>query len=127
MKLLLDTHAFLWFVNDDTRLSSSAAALLESENDVLVSLVSLWEIAIKYSLGKLALPAPYEEFVAQQILANEIDVLPIQIAHLTGVSQLPFHHNDPFDRLLIAQSIVEGVPIISVDSIFDRYSVRRLW
>jgi len=127
MKLLLDTHAFLWFVNDDTRLSSSAAALLESENDVLVSLVSLWEIAIKYSLGKLALPAPYEEFVAQQILANEIDVLPIQIAHLTGVSQLPFHHNDPFDRLLIAQSIVEGVPINSVDSIFDRYSVRRLW
>ncbi|MFZ4657018.1 MAG: type II toxin-antitoxin system VapC family toxin [Caldilineaceae bacterium] len=127
MKLLLDTHTFLWFVNDDTRLSSSAAALLESENDVLVSLVSLWEIAIKYSLGKLALPAPYEEFVAQQILANEIDVLPIQIAHLTAVSQLPFHHNDPFDRLLIAQSIVEGVPIISIDSIFDRYSVRRLW
>lgn len=127
MKLLLDTHAFLWFVNDDTRLSSGAAALLESENDALVSLVSLWEIAIKYSLGKLALPAPYEEFVAQQILVNEIDVLPIQIPHLTIVSRLPFHHNDPFDRLLIAQSMMEDIPLISTDSIFDKYPVKRLW
>jgi PIN domain nuclease of toxin-antitoxin system len=127
MKLLLDTHTFLWFVNDDARLSEAAAEWLESENDVIVSLVSLWEIAIKHSLGKLALPAPYEEFVATQILRNEIDILPIQISHFTVVAQLPFHHRDPFDRLLIAQSIGEDLPIISVDSIFDKYSVKRLW
>lgn len=127
MKFLLDTHTLLWFVNDDTRLSQTAAELLESEHDVLVSLVSLWEIAIKSSLGKLRLPAPYAEFVAQQILLNEIDILPIQIDHLTSVSQLPFHHRDPFDRLLVAQSIVEELPIVSVDTMLDAYAVKRLW
>lgn len=127
MKLLLDTHTFLWFVNDDKRLSKRATELLESEHDTLVSFVSLWEIAIKYSLGKLELPAPYEEFVAQQIVVNEIDILPIQIAHLTVISHLSFHHRDPFDRLLIAQSMVEKMPIISADSIFDAYQIERLW
>ena len=127
MKLLLDTHTFLWFVDDAPNLSETALALLESDHDILLSMASLWEIAIKYSVGKLNLPSPYEDFVAQQILHNDIDVLSVQISHLTVVAQLPFHHRDPFDRLLIAQSISEGIPILSADSNFDAYSVKRFW
>ena len=127
MKLLLDTHTFLWFVDDAQNLSETALALLESDHDILLSMASLWEIAIKYSVGKLNLPSPYEDFVAQQILHNDIDVLSVQISHLTVVAQLPFHHRDPCDRLLIAQSISEGIPILSADSNFDAYSVKRFW
>jgi len=127
MKLLLDTHTFLWFVNDAPNLSEAALALLESDHDVLLSMASLWEIAIKYSVGKLNLPSPYEDFVTQQLLENDIDVLSVQISHLTVVARLPFHHRDPFDRMLIAQSISEGIPILSADSTFDAYSVKRFW
>ncbi len=127
MKLLLDTHTFLWFINDNPKLSETGLALLESNHDVLLSTASLWEIAIKYSLGKLDLPSPYEDFITQEILRNDVDVLSIQIPHLTVVSRLPFHHRDPFDRMLIAQSIVEDVPLLSADSIFDAYPIKRLW
>ena len=127
MKLLLDTHTFLWFINDNPKLSATALALLESDHAVLLSTASLWEIAIKYSLGKLNLSSSYEEFITQQILRTDIDVLSIQISHLTTVSRLPFHHRDPFDRMLIAQSIVEDVPLLSADSIFDAYPIKRLW
>lgn len=127
MKLLLDTHTFLWFINDDFHLSDTAASLLESGNDVLISIATLWEIAIKHSLGKLDLPAAYNEFVTQHVLLNEIEILPIQISHLVALAQLPFHHHDPFDRLLIVQSMVENMPLLSADSTFDRYSIKRIW
>lgn len=127
MKLLLDTHTFLWFINDEPRLSSAALTLLESDHDIFVSMATLWEIAIKYSLGKLSLPTPYEEFVTHQILTNEFNVLSIQIAHLTIVAQLPFHHRDPFDRILVAQSMLEDLPILSADPLLDRYSIKRMW
>jgi PIN domain nuclease of toxin-antitoxin system len=127
MKLLLDTHTFLWFIDANPRLSLQAKALLESDADLLLSVGSLWEISIKVSTGKLTLAQPFDIFVPQQLADNDIEILPISLAHLGVVSMLPFHHRDPFDRLLIAQAMIEQLPIVSVDTAFDAYSVARLW
>jgi PIN domain nuclease of toxin-antitoxin system len=127
MKILLDTHTFLWFINDSPELSNAAADLLESDVDLLLSMASLWEIAIKASLNKLTLPDDYERFIPQQITLNNIEILTITFEHLTVVSRLPFHHRDPFDRLLIAQSMSENLQIVSADTKFDSYEVDRKW
>ncbi|MDP9315324.1 MAG: type II toxin-antitoxin system VapC family toxin [Chloroflexota bacterium] len=127
MSLLIDTHTFLWFVNDDPQLSSAAATLLESDTTVRLSIASLWEIAIKVSIGKLTLAQPFEQFIPEQLALNDISVLPIQIAHCHHVIRLPFYHRDPFDRMIIAQAQLEGVPIVSLDTTFDAYGVNRLW
>lgn len=128
MRLLIDTHTFLWFILDSPRLSPTAKALIEDINsEVYVSLASLWEIAIKTSLQKLTLPMPFEEFIPDQVFSNNMLLLPIQVSHLNGVAKLPFFHRDPFDRLLIAQSASEQMPLISRDSVFDLYSIVRLW
>ena len=127
MKLLLDTHTFLWFINDSPQLSADAKDLLESDVDLALSVASLWEIAIKASLGKLVLPDTYDTFIPQQLTLNEIEILPISVAHLALVATLPFHHRDPFDRLLIAQAMVEQVSIVSIDIVFDSYTVNRIW
>jgi PIN domain nuclease of toxin-antitoxin system len=127
MKLLLDTHAFLWFIEDNPRLSAQAKALLESDAELLISIASLWEIAIKTSLGKLTIAQPYETFIPQQLELNEVTILPVSLAHLALVSTLPFHHRDPFDRLLAAQAIVERTPLVSADAAFDAYSIDRKW
>lgn len=127
MKLLLDTHTFLWFINDSPQLSADAKNLLESEVDLALSVASLWEIAIKASLGKLTLPDTYDKFIPQQLTLNEIEILPISVAHLALVTTLPFHHRDPFDRLLIAQAMVEQISIVSIDIVFDSYTVNRIW
>src|SRR5262249_31699403 len=104
MKLLLDTHTFLWFIDDSPQLSVRAKSLLESDNDLSLCVASLWEIAIKYSLDKLKLPTTYEIFISQQLTVNDIEILPISLSHLAVVSILPRHHRDPFDRMLIAQA-----------------------
>jgi PIN domain nuclease of toxin-antitoxin system len=127
MKILLDTHTFLWFINDSSDLSSNAADLLESDVDLLLSIASLWEIAIKVNLKKLTLPDDYEWFIPEQIKLNSIEVLPVSLEHLTIVVKLPLHHRDPFDRLLIAQAIAEDVQVISADTKFDNYGVNRKW
>jgi PIN domain nuclease of toxin-antitoxin system len=127
MKLLLDTHAFLWFIDDSPRLSAQAKASLESDAELLISTASLWEIAIKNSIGKLTLAQPYETFIPQQLEQNNIEILPINLAHISVVCTLPFHHRDPFDRLLLAQALVEQLPIVSADTVFDMYAVERLW
>lgn len=127
MKLLLDTHTFLWFIDDSPRLSARAKVLLESDADLLLSVASLWEFAIKASIGKLKLAQPYNVFVPQQLADNEIEILPISLAHLEIISSLPFYHRDPFDRLIIAQAMIEQLPIISIDVVFDAYAVKRLW
>lgn len=127
MKLLIDTHTFLWFIQDDPNLSSHAVSLLESDADLLLSTASLWELAIKVNLQKLILPDAYETFIPQQIQLNSIEILPIAIAHLAVAAKLPLHHRDPFDRLLISQAIAENVPIISIVKKFDSYAVNRLW
>ena len=127
MKVLLDTHAFLWFVNDDPQLSLAAKTLMESEVDLLLSVASLWEISIKVGIGKLDLPKPFDVFIPEQLELNEIEVLPIELRHLAPLTSLPLHHRDPFDRLLISQSLVEELTILSADKIFDRYAVNRSW
>ena len=96
-------------------------------NDVLVSIVSLWEIAIKTSLGKLAIPQPFAEFIPKQIFENQFDILSISIEHLAQVTTLPFHHRDPFDRLLIAQSLTENISIVGRDPVFETYGASTIW
>ena len=128
MSLLLDTQALLWFLLDDSRLSDKArAAIVELERQMVVSPASLWEIAIKVSLGKYELPEPFELFWNEQLQVNRLTLLPISVGHTARVAGLPFHHRDPFDRLIIAQALVEGIPVISSDRMFDQYEVERVW
>ena len=128
MRLLLDTHAFLWFVMDDPRLGGHARVLIEdAANERLLSVASCWEIAIKLSLGRLGLAEPLEVFLRDQMARNAIAPLPVEIAHTVLVSSLPFHHRDPFDRLLVAQALVERVPLLSADATLDAYEVDRRW
>ena len=128
MKLLLDAHTFLWFVWDDAQLSHNARALIvAAANQKFISPATYWEIAIKVSIGKLDLGEPYRAFIRREIARNHFDILPISVDHAAAVSVLPLHHRDPFDRMLIAQSMVEEVPIISGDIAFDAYPVTRLW
>jgi PIN domain nuclease of toxin-antitoxin system len=128
VRLLLDTHTLLWFALNDPRLSTSAASLiLDPAYEKLVSPASYWEIAIKISMKKYALALPYEDFFRGAIDDNGFRVLPIEPRHTAGLTTLPYHHKDPFDRLIIAQTMVENVPVVSVDSNFDAYGVTRLW
>lgn len=124
---LLDTNVFLFFINADAALSARSRELLESAETLLISTASLWEIAIKASLGKLILPSSFSEFIPKQLDENAIDILPITLSHLKSLSRLPFHHKDPFDRLVIAQSISEKLSVVSSDSAFDLYEVERIW
>ena len=124
MRLLLDTHTFLWFVDDDPKLSNRLKDLIEDTNNIsYLSVASLWEMSIKYNLGKLTLDPNYEEFIEREVITSTIQLLNIELSHLRINATLPFHHRDPFDRLIIAQSIVEDIPIITVDSAFNKYSV----
>ncbi len=128
MRALLDTHAFLWFILDDPRLSATASKIIEDPaNDIEVSPGSYWEIAIKVKLGKYALPQPYHPFVELQIAANDFRILSIEPKHTALLTTMPLHHKDPFDRLLVAQALVEGIPVVSVDDKFDPYGVTRIW
>lgn len=127
MKFLLDTHTFLWFIEDSPRLSTKAKTLLESEVNLLVSVASLWEIAIKISIGRLTLAQPFAAFVPDQLAKNAIEILPVSMAHLAVVAALPLYHRDPFDRLLVAQAIVEQMSIVSTDEQMDAYSIQRIW
>ena len=122
MRLLLDTHAFLWWVADNPRLSKRArAAIGDPTTECLVSLASCWEMAIKVSIGKLTLPAPVERFVPDQLATNGFRLLPIEFAHVARVADLPRHHRDPYDRLLIAQSLVENLPMVPAEPVFHKY------
>lgn len=128
MKLLLDTHAFLWFVTNDSQLSAAARAqIADPANTVFVSPASFWEVAIKVSIGKYSLSKPFQAFVTQGIFGNGFAILPIQPDHAAELCNLPYHHRDPFDRMLIAQALVEKFAIISIDSLFDSYGVQRIW
>jgi len=128
MRLLLDTHAFLWFIMGSANLSANARALIEDPaNERLLSVASLWEIAIKTSLGKLTLSARFDELIPAQLKLNGIDLLNIKVDHLSTRTTLPFHHRDPFDRLIIAQANVEKLSVISLDGAIDAYGVTRLW
>ncbi len=127
MRFLIDTHIFLWMIADSPQLSSETKETIESEADLLISIASLWEIAIKNNIGKLSLAEPFETFIPQQLIHNQIEILPITIPHLNLLITLPLHHRDPFDRLLICQAFAEQVPILSADKTFDMYPVERRW
>jgi len=128
VRLLLDTHTFLWWVADAPALSAEARkAITRSRNECLVSLVSCWELAIKLSLGKLEISGTLERFIPEQLTANGFRELAIEVRHAARVARLPFHHRDPFDRLLVAQALEEGLTIVSADAVFRRYGVRRIW
>ena len=128
MNILLDTHAFLWFVADDLRLSNKARVLIESdESQPFLSIASLWEMAIKISLGKLKLEEPFENFIPQQLALNGIGILNLSLEHTAAISTLPFHHRDPFDRLIIVQARIENMPLVSIDPAFDAYQIERVW
>ncbi len=125
---LLDTHTVIWFFQADPRLSASAKALIEDPaNRKLVSIATCWEVAIKIGLGKLNLGEPSRPYLERAIAGNNFELLPITLEHATTVEGLPLHHKDPFDRLLIAQAIIEGIPIICADSAFDAYPIARIW
>mgnify|MGYP000930127897 FL=1 len=127
MKLLLDTHTFLWFIENHKNLSDTSRNIIESSQEVYVSIVTPWEIAIKTNIGKLSLSKPLEEIFPSEMKVNNFIVLPITFDHINTLGSLPFHHNDPFDRMLIAQAKYLSLSIISRDTAFDHYSISRIW
>ncbi len=128
MRLLLDTHAFIWFIEGSPEASNKARELIESaENEVLLSMASVWEMAVKGSIGKLEFSEPFEALIPEQLRVNKIDILNIQLSHVLQAHSLPFHHRDPFDRLIISQALVEKLPVVGRDGAFDTYGVERLW
>ena len=127
MKLLLDTHIFIWWVDQPEKLSPAALSALEDEaNELLLSVASVWEMQIKIQLGKLKLSLPLKELVTNQQETNDLTVSPVALTHVLALDALPFHHKDPFDRLLIAQSISEGFTVVTADSQFSAYSLKLL-
>lgn len=128
MKYLLDTHTFLWWNGNSSRLSPDAFALIQDRsNDLLLSIASVWEIQIKQQLGKISLPAPLLEIVNKQKTENGINWLPIELSHVLGLASLPDYHKDPFDRLLIAQAMIEELTLISDDSKMAKYPIQVVW
>ncbi len=128
MRLLLDTHSILWYAFGSSKLSSLAKRLIDDQaNDNSLSIASPWEVGIKVSSGKLELAKPVEAFFADQIRLLSLQLLPIKLAHIARVSSLPFHHRDPFDRMLVAQSLTENIPIVSADAALDAYGIVRHW
>jgi PIN domain nuclease of toxin-antitoxin system len=128
MKLLLDTCALLWFLSDDPKLSINARAALQDPANVRwLSPISLLEIALKVRIRKLAISAPFGLLFPAQLAANRVQLLPMEARHIEPLTTLPFHHNDPFDRLIVATSLVENLKLVSPDAILDAYGVTRLW
>ena len=128
MRLLLDTHAWLWWNQDSPELSRPARrAIANPANECWLSMASAWEMALKISSGKLRLEGDLEHFLPARMAENGFAFLPIDVRHVARTLSLPPHHRDPFDRLLIAQALVEGLAMVSADSVFSRYDVRRIW
>jgi PIN domain nuclease of toxin-antitoxin system len=128
MKAILDTHTFLWWNADDPQLSELAREIIaDGQNQLFLSAASTWEIAIKTGRGRLTLPEPPEEYIPSRMSLHRIQALPIQVSHSLRVFSLPTFHNDPFDRLLVAQSQMEKLPLISKDTSIAQYAVEILW
>jgi len=128
MKVLLDTHTFLWWVTDDPKLSSRVRKIIsDGKNELFLSAVSGWEIAIKAQLGRIQIPDKPQTFISEQMVANAIQGLPIQISHAVHIYNLPTHHRDPFDRMLVAQAQLEKLPILTDDPQISQYPVKVIW
>ena len=127
MKALLDTHTFLWAVADEGKLSRRVQQIYTGANDLWLSVASVWEILIKVRAGKLALPDPSGPYLVKKLAESRIEVLPIKLDHVLRIESLPVYHRDPFDRILIAQSLEEKLPLITADPVFERYRVDLIW
>lgn len=128
MRYLLDTHAFLWFISDDRRLSKNASAVMsDRSNELYFSSASAWEISIKTGLGRLSIQDEMKSFLLAQLSENGIFPLSITIPHAAHISKLPGIHKDPFDRILIAQSVIEDMPLLSRDRTMRKYDVNVVW
>lgn len=128
MKVLLDTHALLWYYQDSPELSDKVKELVADESsDVAISVASFWEIGVKLSVRKLELGEPFEDFADTVVYAHKFKVLGIELPHIAHISRLPMHHRDPFDRMIIAQSFCEEMPVVTVDLKFERYGVATIW
>ena len=128
MRLLLDTHTVLWFLEGSPKLSANAKQAIEDvANEAFLSVASLWEITIKVSLGKLVLSASINDLANTELSRAGIKLLDITVDHLTTLSQLPFHHRDPFDRMIISQAMAESLAVVGVDPAFDHYPIHRVW
>ncbi|MBW1867972.1 MAG: type II toxin-antitoxin system VapC family toxin [Deltaproteobacteria bacterium] len=128
MKILLDTHCWLWWITTPEKLGpESQQLIMDGRNEIFLSAASSWEIAIKYALAKLPLPEAPEKFIPPRLVRDAIRPLPINHTHALHVASLPLHHRDPFDRLLISQAQMEGLPIMTVDKQFKDYDVECIW
>ena len=127
MNLLIDTHAFLWFITSDQKLSPRARKHMEDPaSELFLSIASVWEMAIKVSLKHLPLPEPFDEFIANN-LESGFHLLPIECEHASLVSTLPYHHRDPFDRMIVAQALKEEMPLVTTDLVFRAYRAKVIW
>jgi PIN domain nuclease of toxin-antitoxin system len=128
MKVLLDTHAFLWLLTGDKRLSETAQkTFLDPGNSLFFSAASFWEICIKKSLGKLSLKSGWFKTIQDEMKVNTIQWLPVDMLHCVELTKLPFHHRDPFDRMLIAQAMVEDMQLLSRDESLSAYEIKSIW
>jgi PIN domain nuclease of toxin-antitoxin system len=128
MKILLDTHVFLWWITDSNQLSQNARSIISNpENEIFLSAASCWEMAIKASLGRLTLPEKPDSFIPAQLAENNISGLPVQLSHALAVCDLPMHHRDPFDRILVAQARLEKMTLMTSDSLISMYDVYVIW
>lgn len=128
MRVLVDTHALIWYVDQDHLLPPAAySAITDPANDVMVSAATVWEVAIKTGTGKLSLSAPYRQWMTKALTDLGAAMVPVDVEYADRQAGLPFHHRDPFDRLLVAQALVENVPLVSGDAQFDLYGVTRIW
>lgn len=128
MKLLLDTHCFIWLTTQPTRLSKPArAAILDTGTDLYLSIASLWEMQIKMGLGKLQLAFPLAQALRREAESNALRLLPVEPEHVYAIEKLPDAHSDPFDRMLAAQSVIEQMPLVSADPQLARYPVKIVW
>lgn len=128
MRLLVDSHALIWALDDPSQLSGPATlALQDPLNVLLVSAATVWELAIKTGVGKLSLSLPYRQWIERAIADLGLTILPVTVEYADRQAGLPMHHRDPFDRLLIAQALVEGIAVVCGDAVFDAYGVSRIW
>jgi PIN domain nuclease of toxin-antitoxin system len=127
MKVLLDTHTFLWAIAQEGKLSRRAQQIYTGSNDLWLSVASVWEVLLKVQVGKLPLPEPSGPYLVKKLAQNRIEVLPIKLDHVLRLEYLPAHHRDPFDRILIAQSLEESLPLVTADPVFEKYPVRIIW
>lgn len=128
MKLILDTHVFIWTVLEPEKLSSQIVMLIgNDDNDLFISTASIWEMQIKITIGKLHFDDLLSEIVAQQQQINELKILPIKLEHIWQLKHLPLHHKDPFDRMIISQAITEDLPVLTIDNSFNRYPINTIW